>query len=49
MSKILTKKMKIVEFTNNNIYVLNNIDNDKLNEYSEFHLGSITKLFTTSK
>ena len=46
MSKILIKKMKIVEFTNNNIYVLNNIDNDKLNEYSEFPIGSITKLFT---
>ena len=28
------------------LYVINNIDNDKLNEFSEFYLASITKLFT---
>lgn len=44
--KIINKKVKSVEFINNNIYRLNNIDNDKLTGNSEFLIGSITKIFT---
>lgn len=44
--KIIDKKVKYVEFINNNIYRLNNIDNDKLTGNSEFLIGSITKMFT---
>lgn len=40
------KKMKIIEYKNKKIYALNNIDDDKLNEFSEFLIGSITKIFT---
>ncbi len=40
------KKIKEVEYDNKKLYVLNNIDSDKLSEYSEFPIGSITKLFT---
>ena len=45
-SKILVKKIKMVEYQNKKTYALNNIDNDKLNELSEFPIGSVTKLFT---
>lgn len=42
----LTKKIKIVEYKNSNIYYLNNIDDDVLDKFSEFPIGSITKIFT---
>jgi len=44
--QILEKKLKMIEFVKNKIYALNNIDVDKLDEESEFPIGSITKLFT---
>ena len=44
--KIYEKKKKFVEYDDKKLSVLNNIDSDKLNEYSEFPLGSTTKLFT---
>jgi CubicO group peptidase (beta-lactamase class C family) len=44
--KIYQKKYKAVEYRNKKLYVINNIDDDKLDEYSEFLIGSITKLFT---
>jgi len=44
--KILEKKIKMMELKNNKIYALNNIDEDKLDTYSEFPIGSITKIFT---
>ena len=40
------KKFKLVEYDDKKLHVLNNIDSDKLYEYSEFPIGSITKLFT---
>jgi len=40
------KKIKVVEYDDKKLCVLNNIDSDKLSEYSEFPIGSITKLFT---
>ena len=40
------KKIKVVEYDDKKLCVLNNIDSDKLYEYSEFPIGSITKLFT---
>jgi CubicO group peptidase (beta-lactamase class C family) len=44
--KLLIKKIKMIEYTNENIYYLNNMDADKLDEFSEFPIGSVTKLFT---
>lgn len=44
--KIYEKKQKFVEYDDKKLSVLNNIDSDKLNEYSEFPIGSTTKLFT---
>jgi len=44
--KLNELKIKQVKYSNNKLYVLNNVDDDKLNEYSEFPIGSITKLFT---
>ena len=44
--KIYEKKKKFVEYDDKKLSVLNNIDSYKLNEYSEFPLGSTTKLFT---
>jgi hypothetical protein len=44
--KPLIKKIKMVEYVDKNIYYLNNIDNDKLDGFSEFPIGSVTKLFT---
>lgn len=47
--KIITDspKLKYVKYTgNNNIHIINTIDNDEINEFSEFMIGSITKLFT---
>ena len=40
------KKFKVVKYDDKKLCVLNNIDSDKLYEYSEFPIGSITKLFT---
>jgi CubicO group peptidase (beta-lactamase class C family) len=37
---------KSIMYRKKKLYVINNIDNDKLNEFSEFYLASITKLFT---
>lgn len=44
--KLLTKKIKMVEYKENILYLMNSIDSDKLDEFSEFPIGSITKLFT---
>lgn len=44
--KIYEKKFKMVEFADKKIYVLNNIDDELLDDFSEFPIGSITKLFT---
>jgi CubicO group peptidase (beta-lactamase class C family) len=44
--KIAEKKIKSVECINDKIYVLNNIDDETLDEKSQFPIGSITKLFT---
>lgn len=44
--KIINKGVKSIEYKNKILYIVNNIDRDKLNEYSEFMLGSITKVFT---
>jgi CubicO group peptidase (beta-lactamase class C family) len=44
--KIQQKKIKLIEYDDEKLYILNTIDSDKLNEYSEFPIGSITKLFT---
>ena len=45
-TKIFEKKFKMVEFVDKKIYVLNNMDNEKLDDLSEFPIGSITKVFT---
>jgi hypothetical protein len=37
---------KSIMYRKKKLYVINNIDNDKLNEFSEFYLASITKLYT---
>jgi CubicO group peptidase (beta-lactamase class C family) len=42
----LIKKIKMVEYVDKNIYYLNTVDNDKLDGFSEFLIGSVTKLFT---
>jgi len=44
--KPIMKKIKMVEYSYKNIYYLNNVDNDKLDGFSEFPIGSVTKLFT---
>lgn len=44
--KILEKKFKMIEYINKKTYILNNIDNEKLDNFSEFPIGSITKIFT---
>jgi CubicO group peptidase (beta-lactamase class C family) len=36
----------MIEFMDKHIYALNNIDDDILDEHSEFPIGSVTKLFT---
>ena len=38
--------IKIIEYKNKNLNILNTIDKEQLNEYSEFLIGSITKVFT---
>ena len=38
--------IKIIEYKNKNLNILNTIDKEQLNEYSEFPIGSITKVFT---
>jgi CubicO group peptidase (beta-lactamase class C family) len=40
------KKYKFIEYRNNILYVGNDSDNEELNQYSEFMLGSVTKIFT---
>lgn len=44
--KLLTDKVKYVYLKNSRLYGLNTIDKEKLNDNSEFRIGSITKLFT---
>ena len=44
--KIYTLKSKEIKYINKKLYVINNLDKEKLNEYSEFPIGSITKVFT---
>lgn len=47
--KIITrqeKKIKMVEYSDKTIYYLNNKDSDRLDDLSEFPIGSITKVFT---
>ena len=44
--KVKKYNIKIIEYKNKNLYLLNNIDKEKLNEYSEFPIGSTTKVFT---
>ena len=44
--KILEKKFKIIEFINKKTYSLNNMDDEKLDKFSEFPIASITKIFT---
>lgn len=44
--KIIKDKVKYVKYKNKKLYVLNTIDKEKLNEYSEFMIGSVTKIFT---
>jgi CubicO group peptidase (beta-lactamase class C family) len=44
--KVNQLKIKTVEYKSGKLYVLNNIDNEKLNDSSEFLIGSITKIFT---
>jgi CubicO group peptidase (beta-lactamase class C family) len=43
---VLIKKIKIVEYVNKKTYMVNTIDNEKLDKFSEFPIGSLTKLFT---
>ena len=43
--KLFEKKYKLIEYIDNKIYFINNLDNEKLNEYSEYPIGSVTKLF----
>lgn len=38
--------IKIVKYENNNICTLNNIDKEILDEFSEYPIASITKIFT---
>lgn len=40
-------KIKHLQFFNNTLYTINNIDKDILDENSEFLIGSVTKVFTT--
>lgn len=44
--KIYTLKSKEIKYINKKLYVINNLDKEKLNEYSEFPIASITKVFT---
>jgi CubicO group peptidase (beta-lactamase class C family) len=39
-------KLKRIEYNNKKLFVFDNLDNEKINEYSQFYLASITKLFT---
>lgn len=39
-------KYKMIRYEKKIAYITNNIDNEKINEFSEFLLGSITKVFT---
>lgn len=38
--------IKGIDYYDNNIYVANNMDKEKIDKYSEFPIGSITKVFT---
>jgi CubicO group peptidase (beta-lactamase class C family) len=42
---VLIKKIKMIEYVKKKTYVFNNIDDEKLDKFSEFLIGSITKLF----
>ena len=44
--KVHEIKIKRMYYKNSKLYALNNIDKEKLNENSEFLIGSITKVFT---
>ena len=44
--KVHEIKMKKMYYKNSKLYALNNIDKEKLNENSEFLIGSLTKVFT---
>ena len=44
--KIHTLPVKKMAYNNKKLYSINTIDSDKLDENSEFLIGSITKLFT---
>jgi len=44
--KTLPLKIKQIVFDGSKLYAANNMDSDKLNEYSQFMIGSITKVFT---
>jgi CubicO group peptidase (beta-lactamase class C family) len=41
-----TPKLKYIEYKNHNLYTMNNMDNEVLDQNSEFMIGSVTKLFT---
>lgn len=43
-SRVFLKKFKMVEYIDNKIYGINNIDCEKLSASSEFPIGSVTKL-----
>lgn len=45
--KPITPKLKYVEYRNNKLIAMNNIDNDVIDQNSEFMIGSIAKLITT--
>ena len=44
--EIFEKKYKVIEYENDKLYVLNNIDDEILNSDSQFPIASITKLFS---
>jgi len=44
--KINKLKMKRIVYREKKCYAINNMDTEKLDENSEFYIGSVTKLFT---
>ena len=43
---VLIKKIKMIEYVKKKTYMLNTIDNEKLDKLSTFPIASLTKLFT---
>ena len=43
---VLIKKIKMIEYVKKKTYMLNTMDDEKLDKLSKFPIGSLTKIFT---